>query len=76
MICINCDKELEQVNSGFDTLQDDDEYTHPEETFVARAYKCNNIKCNFYKKEINVFYDYTRFEVDDRIEHESTLGSK
>ena len=72
MKCPKCGKEeLEQVDPGIDTLQDDSTDTSPEDTFVVITYNCPN--CD----KIEMFYDYTRTESkDDKMLHENPLGKK
>jgi hypothetical protein len=56
MNCPKCNTTLYQEHSGVDTLLDDE--------CVCREYSCQNEECEYYEKEINMFYDFTRTEVD------------
>ena len=72
MMCPKCEsKDIEQINPGIDTLQDDGEDVSPENTFVAINYNCP--KCG----EITMFFDYDRTENSDaNTIHTNQYGNK
>lgn len=70
MQCPKCGStNLHQLHSGIDTLQDDGENTHPEDTFVAIDYQCP--ECG----KITMFFDYDRTEKEYNEEiHKNPYG--
>lgn len=69
--CFKCKEELEEINPGIDGLYINSPDNYFEDSFIAREYRCTNRKCSHYKKKIEVFWDFTRVEVEgEEIEEE------
>jgi len=61
MNCPKCNEELENTEGNFDDVEGSDDF---EDSFVVKHYQCNNEECEYYEKEMLVFYDYNRVEID------------
>jgi len=61
MNCPKCQEELSNTEGNFDDIEGSDDF---EDSFVVKHYECSNEKCELKGKEILVFYDYSRVEVD------------
>lgn len=65
--CIICGEELEENDPGIDNWMDDE--NNITRSFIVREMICNNKDCSLYKQQQDVFFDYTRIDVDgDEIE--------
>ncbi len=62
--CPVCEEELLEVNPGFESLHLCAADNQMDDSFIGREFSCTNKKCKLFKKRIDVFWDFTRYEID------------
>ena len=65
--CVICEEELDEHHPGVDNWMDDrNDIT---ESFIVREMICDNEDCPLFEKQQDVFFDFTRIDIEgDEIE--------
>ncbi|MCK5601564.1 hypothetical protein KAR91_06845 [Candidatus Pacearchaeota archaeon] len=60
--CPICDEELHEESPGVDNWSDDNDEV--ETSYIVREMKCDNNECPLEGKRLDIFFDYSRIDVE------------